>query len=50
MDKNARVVFYGWFRGILDVNAVVLHRLITSHEAHFHFSGYVNKQVPILVL
>ena len=44
MDKNARVVFYGWFWGILDANSVVLHRLITSDEAHFHFSGYVNKQ------
>jgi hypothetical protein len=44
MDKNTREVFYGWFSGILDVNAVVLHRLITSDKAHFHFSGYVNKQ------
>ena len=44
MDKNARVVFYWWFRGILNVNAVVLHRQIMSDEAHFHFSGYVNKQ------
>jgi len=39
------VVFYGWFRGILDANAVVLHRLIMSDEAHFHFSGYINKQI-----
>jgi hypothetical protein len=44
MHKNARVIFYGWFRGILDANAVVLHRLIMSDEARFHFSGYVNKQ------
>ena len=33
MDKNARMVFYGWLRVILDANAVVLHRLITSHES-----------------
>jgi hypothetical protein len=38
------VVFYGLFRSILDANAVVLHRLNMSDEAHFHFSGYVNEQ------
>jgi hypothetical protein len=50
MDKNARAVFFGWFRGILDTDAVVLHRLIASDESHFHFSGYVNKQNSLLTL
>jgi hypothetical protein len=45
MNKNARMVLYRWLKYILDANAVVLHRLIMSDEAHFHFSGYVNKQV-----
>lgn len=44
MDKNARVAFCRWFIGVLDANAVVLHKLIMSIEAHFHLSGYVDKQ------
>jgi len=48
MDKNARAVFNGWLWGILDTDAVVLHRLITSDESHAHFSGYVNKQNSLL--
>jgi hypothetical protein len=44
MDENARVVFYRWFRGILDANAVVLHRLIMSDRAIFTSLGMpINK-------
>lgn len=43
-DTNARLDFCRQFITVLNENPNVLSKLIMSDEAHFHLSGYVNKQ------
>jgi hypothetical protein len=38
------VTFSGWFVNKCREENDFVQRLITSDEAHFHLSGYVNKQ------
>ncbi|PSN48548.1 hypothetical protein C0J52_05915, partial [Blattella germanica] len=43
-DKLTRLQFCRHFIGILNANPDILNRLIMSDKAHFHLSGYTNKQ------
>jgi hypothetical protein len=43
-DKARKVDFYGDLMMLLEDNAAVLQSIWLSDEAHFHLSGFVNKQ------
>jgi hypothetical protein len=43
-DKASRVNFYRQFLDTVNNDEGVLDALIISDEAHFHLSGFVNKQ------
>jgi len=43
-DKVQRKTFSDWFVNMCRLEEELMQYLITSDEAHFHLSGYVNKQ------
>jgi hypothetical protein len=43
-DKEDRLQFCSQFFDLMNSNRNILNSLLMSDEAHFHMSGYVNKQ------
>jgi len=44
LDKVSRLQFCNEFLGLVKNNSDIVNTLLMSDEAHFHVSGYVNKQ------